>query len=434
MTTQPNRRSALKSVAALAAGLFAAPAVKAARSKSAAELELERWEEIVRRPRYCERDCRSSAGPALALLAEVADAADAVLQSHECDDACRAHPAYEDECIWLDDLEGVKFLAETFYIMLEGEASASVGEAVQAEAARRREAADRRAHHGCPVLWCWRALCLRGRGPGRALDGHAGPDSWLTGYARRQWGAVVHDRRHAGRGPPARKQRGGPPGLHGGRLTRGEDAGPGPHGRGRGLPSGCRRVIAAPQPARPRPGSFPPLPPRPRPIRTSAATPRRNDPSLGTTTRRQIMSDAPKRLSLREAARRGAEANRREREARAILEGTPSAPPTPPPAGEGEPSRTEQVQAKCGHPVPFTLYPTGKDKFREARRKHVADRDCPECRQKAHEARTAAEMTAARQRRGDKAKREAPVGTVCRTARASTGWSGTRKRGNGPGR
>ena len=121
------------------------------------------------------------------------------------------------------------------------------------------------------------------------------------------------------------------------------------------------------------------------------------------------MSDAPKRPSLREAARRGAEANRREREARAILEGTTSVAPTPPPAADQPPSRTEPVQARCGHAVPFTLYPDAKDKFREARRRHVADRDCPECRQKAHEARTAAEMTAARQRRRDQAKRAAPV-------------------------
>ena len=92
-----------------------------------------------------------------------------------------------------------------------------------------------------------------------------------------------------------------------------------------------------------------------------------------------------KRPSLRDAARRGAEANRHARPA-------PSAP-----AGPG--AGTEQVWAKCGHAVPMELYPDGRDKFRDSRRKHIADRDCPECRRKAHEERTRAEMEAARLRR-----------------------------------
>jgi hypothetical protein len=45
------------------------------------------------------------------------------------------------------------------------------------------------------------------------------------------------------------------------------------------------------------------------------------------------------------------------------------------------------------------LYPDGRDKFRDSRRKHIAERDCPDCRRKAHEERTRAEMEAARLRR-----------------------------------
>ena len=201
MTMQPNRRSALKTAAALAAGLFAVPAVKAALIQVGRwELELERWEEErfgALAPR------RRSQEQGLALLLpcwrEVADAADAVLRLHECD-TLAADPAYEDECIWLDEMEGVKFLPER---------STSCWRARRRLSGRpskpRRPAGARRptaAHDGCPVLWCWRALCRAGEALGEVLDGHAGPDWWLTGYARRQlWGlsfmtAVMRDAAH----------------------------------------------------------------------------------------------------------------------------------------------------------------------------------------------------------------------------------------------
>jgi hypothetical protein len=115
------------------------------------------------------------------------------------------------------------------------------------------------------------------------------------------------------------------------------------------------------------------------------------------------MTDASKRPSLREAARRGAEANRQARAAQQPQQQPTAAPPVEP---EGSAPRTEQVAARCGHLVPFQLHPDGKDKWRESRRKLVADRDCPECRKKAHEERQAAEMEAARQRRGGKPKGE----------------------------
>jgi hypothetical protein len=97
-----------------------------------------------------------------------------------------------------------------------------------------------------------------------------------------------------------------------------------------------------------------------------------------------------KRPSLREAARRGAAAKQ----------------PAPLPAQEApKPAddAVEQVVAQCGHPVPFVLHQGGKDKFRDERRRHVAERDCPACREKAHEERTAAESKAARERRSARA-------------------------------
>ncbi len=132
------------------------------------------------------------------------------------------------------------------------------------------------------------------------------------------------------------------------------------------------------------------------------------------------MTDPIKRPSLREAARRGAEANRREREAKAP---TPPAPAPCPPGGDGLPPapRVEQVKAKCGHPVPFELYPDGRDKWRDSRRKQITDRDCPECRRKAHEARQAAEMEAARQRRGGKPKAEGQAAAPQPTTRLPHG-------------
>lgn len=109
-----------------------------------------------------------------------------------------------------------------------------------------------------------------------------------------------------------------------------------------------------------------------------------------------------KRPSLREAARRGASPNLQ-------AQANPQ-PAAPPPAAPAKPAtRTEQVQARCGHAVPFELYPDGKDKFRESRRKHVTDRDCPECRQKAHQERTAAEMEAGRLRRAAKPQPDAQI-------------------------
>jgi hypothetical protein len=69
----------------------------------------------------------------------------------------------------------------------------------------------------------------------------------------------------------------------------------------------------------------------------------------------------------------------------------------------------EQVTVRCGHVVPFELFDLKKDKFRDARRKKLTDRDCSACRIKAQEARQAADQEAARQRRPDnKPKKERP--------------------------
>jgi hypothetical protein len=93
-----------------------------------------------------------------------------------------------------------------------------------------------------------------------------------------------------------------------------------------------------------------------------------------------------KRPSLREAARRGAAAKQ---------PAQPAVAEVPKPAADP----VEQVTARCGHPVPFILHQGGKDKFRDERRRHVAGRDCPACREKAHQERAAAESKAARERR-----------------------------------
>ena len=76
--------------------------------------------------------------------------------------------------------------------------------------------------------------------------------------------------------------------------------------------------------------------------------------------------------------------------------------------------RFEQVRAKCGHEVPMELYQDGKDKYRSARRQHIAERDCPPCRQKAHEERTRAETEAGRLRRKEKAAQAAQQPTKAR--------------------
>ena len=101
------------------------------------------------------------------------------------------------------------------------------------------------------------------------------------------------------------------------------------------------------------------------------------------------MNEPSKRPSLRRAASE----RRRQQQHNAAA---------PPPSGPAP--RFEQVRAKCGHPVPMELYADGRDKFRDARRGHIAERDCPECRQKAHEERTRSAMEAARLRRREKAQ------------------------------
>jgi hypothetical protein len=115
--------------------------------------------------------------------------------------------------------------------------------------------------------------------------------------------------------------------------------------------------------------------------------------------------DQPFKPSLREAARRGAAAKRQTMPG-ATPPGAPGKPPPavamPPKSGKPKPPAvaTEQVAAACGHAVPFELYADTKDdKFRDVRRKKLTERDCPECRAKAHAERTAAEQAAARERR-----------------------------------
>jgi hypothetical protein len=68
-------------------------------------------------------------------------------------------------------------------------------------------------------------------------------------------------------------------------------------------------------------------------------------------------------------------------------------PPKPPVVG------VEKVTCACGHEADLELYPDRQDKFRAARRKNLASRVCPPCRQKAHAELTAREQAAAAERR-----------------------------------
>jgi len=69
------------------------------------------------------------------------------------------------------------------------------------------------------------------------------------------------------------------------------------------------------------------------------------------------------------------------------------APGKPPVVG------VEKVTCACGHEAELPLYPDRQDKFRAARRKNLAERPCPPCRQKAHAELTAREQAAAAERR-----------------------------------
>ena len=77
------------------------------------------------------------------------------------------------------------------------------------------------------------------------------------------------------------------------------------------------------------------------------------------------------------------------------------APGKPPVVG------VEKVICACGHEAELELYPDRQDKFRAARRKNLADRPCPPCRQKAHAELTAREQAQAAERK--KARGGAPA-------------------------
>jgi hypothetical protein len=99
-----------------------------------------------------------------------------------------------------------------------------------------------------------------------------------------------------------------------------------------------------------------------------------------------------KRPSLREAARRGAEANR---QAQQNL-----TPPKPAPVAA---KPAEVVKASCGHEV--AVGPC-KPAFQAERLKKLAGQSCPECKRKAQQEREGVEQDTARKRREEKASRE----------------------------
>jgi hypothetical protein len=100
-----------------------------------------------------------------------------------------------------------------------------------------------------------------------------------------------------------------------------------------------------------------------------------------------------KRPSLREAARRGAEANRPANQAT-----PPKTTPTP-----AKPAEAVKATAACGHEI--DVGPC-KPTFLAERLKKLAGQSCPECKRKAQQEREAAEQEAARKQRDEKAARE----------------------------
>src|ERR1700722_13579839 len=104
-----------------------------------------------------------------------------------------------------------------------------------------------------------------------------------------------------------------------------------------------------------------------------------------------------KRPSLREAARRGAEANRQAKPA-----APPPPKPTPAPA-PAKPAQAAKVKASCGHEI--DVGPC-KPAFLAERLKKLAGQPCADCKRMAQAEREAAEQEAARLRREEKAARE----------------------------
>ena len=72
-------------------------------------------------------------------------------------------------------------------------------------------------------------------------------------------------------------------------------------------------------------------------------------------------------------------------------------PPTEKP--KPEVVATEKVTALCGHTLDFAHFSEKQDKFREARRKKLTDKPCPDCRAKANAERVAVEKVAIAERK-----------------------------------
>jgi len=108
-----------------------------------------------------------------------------------------------------------------------------------------------------------------------------------------------------------------------------------------------------------------------------------------------------KRPSFREAAKRGAEANRQTKPAAPPLKPTPAPVKT---AEVGAAVESVTITAACGHTI--TAVPAGKAAFEKARAAKLADLPYPDCIRKAQQEWEAAEQEAARLRREEKAARE----------------------------
>lgn len=100
----------------------------------------------------------------------------------------------------------------------------------------------------------------------------------------------------------------------------------------------------------------------------------------------------------------------------------------------------ESVTAKCGHIVKMPLFPDKADKFRAKRRENIQNKNCSDCRKKAHEELTKKQQEEAKARRRKKVKHgrlkdRLPDGAnfnVTYDAKIQK-WSGTLSIPQGPG-
>jgi hypothetical protein len=200
-----NRRCALTTVGALFGAMATAGADAPTRQPKPGLTagaddgmdELRRWEEeTYGKPDSVKRRRLDEAQAALLpAYREVEAAMNAVLDAD-----------YEvaDDSYWLEDVDGVRYFADSFAVVLEGDAHGAVLDAARAELARRIEAHERGVYYHCPVYWGWCAI-KRAREAARAeIDRDYGPgeepcilwDVRYQAWAAEMWEGVYDNENH----------------------------------------------------------------------------------------------------------------------------------------------------------------------------------------------------------------------------------------------